>query len=318
MNISEVKVGVTGNDLLSMISEFVSVDGLNIDNVLIGEEIQFIGSFTKGFTIEFKAGLKVNRIEDGIIQAEISSFKLMKLGIASILRKLALKYALKAFEEKGITYEKGKVYINIKKILLDIPYIDFDIKDIFVSNGMLNAAVGNINISVKGTIIKEEEKVAKIEEGGCTSVAVINKVKDGYSLGRDYVEEKLPLKAKKVSDYIFILPDMGALIYRLLKDKRVPLKTKLAISGSLAYIVFPTDIIPNNIPFVGRIDEIAVAFFALDRIVTDVPVYVILENWEGKNDIILVIKSIIEYVTTFTGAKNVEKLYRAVDELIEL
>ena len=111
---------------------------------------------------------------------------------------------------------------------------------------------------------------------------------------------------------------MAALLYRLLKDKRVPLKTKLIISGSIAYIAFPTDIIPDNIPFVGKVDEIAVAFFALERIISDVSINVILENWEGKNDIVLVIKNIIEYVVNFTGAKNVEKIYNFVEEVMSL
>ena len=60
------------------------------------------------------------------------------------------------------------------------------------------------------------------------------------------------------------------------------------------------------------------AFFALDRIIADVSINVILENWEGKNDIVLVIKNIIEYVTNFTGARNVEKVYNFVEEVMSL
>ncbi|MBM6839469.1 DUF1232 domain-containing protein, partial [Clostridium saudiense] len=33
-----------------------------------------------------------------------------------------------------------------------------------------------------------------------------------------------------------------------------------------AYIVVPTDIIPDKIPFIGKIDELAVAFFALNSL----------------------------------------------------
>ena len=38
------------------------------------------------------------------------------------------------------------------------------------------------------------------------------------------------------------------------------------------------DIIPDNIPFIGKVDEIAVAFFALERIIADVPVKIVLEK----------------------------------------
>ena len=108
------------------------------------------------------------------------------------------------------------------------------------------------------------------------------------------------------------------MLTRLLKDNRVSIKTKLIISGSIAYIVIPTDIIPDKIPFIGKVDELAVAFFALNRIVKDVPLHIILENWQGKNDIILVIKNIIEYVTNFTAAQNVETLYEFIEEVLSV
>ena len=318
MNISSVKVALTGEDLLSILNEFVSVDGLVLEKVEIEDEIRLYGSFTKGVTINFVAGVKLMRIENGVIHGEISSFKIAKIKILSIFRKAALKYALKSLEEKGISYNDGKVVINLKYLLKDVPYVDLDISEIYTTQDTLNVDVANINISLKGTLIKEvpkEENVEEIEEEFDEN---IEKVKDYYTLGRGYIEEKLPEKIKTYSDYILIVPDMAALIYRLLKDKRVPLKTKLIISGAAAYIAFPTDIIPDNIPFIGKVDEIAVAFFALERIISDVPTKIILENWEGKNDIVFVIKNIIEYVVNFTGARNVEKVYNFIEEVMSL
>ena len=319
MNISEVKVALTGEDLLSIANDFLKVNGLDLEKIEVEDEIKLYGSFSKGVTINFMVGIKLSRVENGIIHGEVSSFKIAKIKIFSLVRKAALKYALKSLEEKGISYKEGKVVINIKYLLKDVPYVDLNISDIHLRQGALNVDLSNINVSLKGTLIKEvpeqenqeKEEVEEINEN-------IEKVKDYYSFGRDYVEEKLPVKIKNYSDYIFIIPDMAALLYRLLKDKRVPLRTKLIISGAIAYIAFQTDIIPDNIPFVGKIDEIAVAFFALERIISDVSINVILENWEGKNDIVLVIKNIIEYVVNFTGAKNVEKIYNFVEEVMSL
>lgn len=319
MNISSVKVALTGEDLLSIINEFVSVEGLNLQKIEVEDEIRLYGSFTKGITINFAAGVKLSRVEDGIIHGEVSFFKVAKLKIFSLFRKAALKFALKSLEEKGISYNDGKVVINIKYLLKDVPYVDLDISDIYFTQDLLNVDVSNINISIKGTLIKEvpkeedpvEEVLEEIDEN-------IEKVKDYYSVGRNFAVEKLPKKIKTFSDYLFIVPDMAALLYRLLKDKRVSLKTKLIISGAVAYIAFPTDIIPDNIPFIGKVDEIAVAFFALERIIDDVPIKIVLENWEGKNDIVFVIRNIVEYVVNFTGAKNVEKVYNFIEEIVSL
>lgn len=320
MNISGVNTSLTGNDLLSIINEFMNVEGLEISKVEVNEDIQFTGVFKKGVAINFVGGIKLGKVEDGKIYGEISTFKILNIGILSIFRKLALKYAVKSFEDKGIHYEKGKIIINIKKILIDVPFIDFDVDDIYIGNSILNVSVKNISLSIKGELIKEAEIEESAQEviSGDGSISVIEKVEDGYTVGREYACGKLPDKAKKVSDYIFIIPDLVALLYRLLKDKRVPMKTKLVISASVAYIAFPTDIIPDNIPFIGNVDELAVIFFALNRIVNDIPGHILLENWEGKTDIIIALKSIIEYVTNFTGARNVEKIYNVIGELTSL
>lgn len=322
MKFSGVSVNLTGNDLLSIINDFLNVEGLDISKVELNKDISITGVFKKGVAINFTGKIKLGKIENGKIYGEVSAFKILNIGIISIFRKLALKYAVKSFEDKGIYYEKGKVIINIKKILNDIPFVDFDIDDIYLTNSMLNVAVSNLNISLSGDLVKEEikEEIKEIEDilENDDETTTIEKMKDNYTVGRNYVAMKLPKKVKKAQDYLFIIPDLVALLYRLLKDKRVPIKTKLVISAAIAYTTIPTDIIPDDIPFIGRVDEIAVIFFALDRIVTDIEVNVLLENWQGKNEIIFVFKNIIDYVINFTGAKNVEKIYSFVNELASL
>ena len=56
----------------------------------------------------------------------------------------------------------------------------------------------------------------------------------------------------------------------------------------------------------------------LERIIDDVPTKIILENWEGKNDFVFVIKNIMDYVINFTGARNVEKIYNFIEEVVSL
>lgn len=319
MNISSVKVSLTGEDLLSIFNEFVKVEGLTLTKVDVDEEIKFYGSFSKGITLDFVAGVRLARIENGIIHGEVSSFKIAKIKIFSLMRKAALKFALKELSDMGIGYDSGKVVINLKVLLKDVPYVDLNISDIYTRQDLLNIEVSDINISLLGTLIKEQPvEETEEEEETEEDFSDIEKVRDYYSVGRDYLEEKLPQKAKTFSDYVFIIPDMAALLFRLLKDKRVPMKTKIIISAAIAYIGFPTDIIPDNIPFIGKVDEIAVAFFALERIIADVPTRIILENWEGKNDIVFVIRNIIDYVINFTGAKNVEKVYNFIEEVMAL
>lgn len=56
----------------------------------------------------------------------------------------------------------------------------------------------------------------------------------------------------------------------------------------------------------------------MNKVLKDVPLSIIIENWEGKNELLIVLKNGIEYLTDFTGARNVQKLYDVVEELSTL
>lgn len=185
-----------------------------------------------------------------------------------------------------------------------------------LSENVIKEEQESINNEVQELI--KEETIEQIQEVLRDS----NKKEDYYSKGRETTKEKLERKLsnnkKQYSEYIFLIPDLVALIFRLLKDDRVSIKTKLAVSGSVAYMICPTNIIPNNIPFIGRIDDLAVLFFALNKIANDVPLKVIVENWSGKNELLLVLKSGIDYISGFTGADNIERIYNIVEQLSTL
>ena len=51
MNITKIKVSLTGEDLLSIYSEFVSVEGLEVKDIKINDEISITGRLNKEFKI---------------------------------------------------------------------------------------------------------------------------------------------------------------------------------------------------------------------------------------------------------------------------
>ena len=319
MNISNINVRLTGENLLSIYNDFVSIKELNIDSIEIKEDIKIVGSFIKVIVIRYECQVRLTSMENGLIKGEVTGFKILNIKIASFLRKIALKFALKSLKDMGISYDSGKVIIQYKYLLKDVPYVDFDIHSISCSFGALNVELKNIQVSLGGEIKKEIEllnfeKEKKLE----FKEEEIKKTEDCYTKGREKISNKLPDKVKKYKDYIFILPDVAALIYRLLKDKRVSIKTKLIISAAVAYITVPSDLIPDKLPFMGKIDDIAIGIFALNVIMTDVPLNIIMENWQGKNDILVIVKNAIEYATNFTGAKNIDSIYRVMEEILSV
>jgi len=317
MNISEVKVKLLGPDILSIINEFVKIQGLIVKSVSIDDGIILEGSFKKGIKIDFFVKVELIQCVHNKIIARIVKVKILNLGMFRIIRSFALKKLAKIFKQYGIDSEKDKVIIDINTLLNDVPYVDLKINEIFMKRSEVWIEASDINISIGGQLINkvEAEEVEEEKEADIVTLESISKVEDNYSRGRKILGEKLPEVAK---EYIFILPDIVSLIYRLLKDKRVPIKTKLIMSAAIAYIAIPTDIIPNNIPFIGVIDDIGVGFFALNKVIKDIPLSIIVENWQGKNDLLLVLKNGFEYLIDFTGARNVEKLCEVVQELSTL
>ena len=65
--------------------------------------------------------------------------------------------------------------------------------------------------------------------------------------------------------------------------------------------------------FVGALDDLSVIFFALNRIINDVDINVILENWQGENEFVVILRKTVEFFSGFTGANNLDNIYEVID-----
>lgn len=66
-------------------------------------------------------------------------------------------------------------------------------------------------------------------------------------------------------------PTYGRLLLALLRDDRVPSSQKAILGAAAAYLVLPVDLIPEGIPVLGAIDDVAVVVLALDLFIDGVP-----------------------------------------------
>ena len=146
----------------------------------------------------------------------------------------------------------------------------------------------------------------------------IEKAKDYYTDIRSALENKIPDKYEKYSDYALLVPDILALVIRLFKDRKVPLKTKIVLGVCISYITMPFDLIHDKVPFIGKLDDLGVAVFALTRIIEDVPKEIILANWEGENSIIEIMENVIIYLNKFTSGGKIDKVYSFIDDIITI
>jgi len=82
-------------------------------------------------------------------------------------------------------------------------------------------------------------------------------------------------------ELIFLLPNLGKLLWRLARDRRVPLSVKLLVVGTGIYLAMPFDVIPDWLPGVGYLDDAILVGFVVHRLIRRVSPEVLAEHWDG-------------------------------------
>ncbi len=73
-------------------------------------------------------------------------------------------------------------------------------------------------------------------------------------------------------------PIYGRLVLELLVDGRVPASRKALLGIAAAYVVSPLDLIPDFVPLISRLDDVAVVVIALDLFMEGVPRELMIEK----------------------------------------
>lgn len=77
------------------------------------------------------------------------------------------------------------------------------------------------------------------------------------------------------------IPSFLKLLLRLARDPRVSRLDKGIVVATLAYVAAPIDVIPD-IPFVGQIDDVVLVALAVNRLLNNAGVDVLLDHWDGE------------------------------------
>jgi uncharacterized membrane protein YkvA (DUF1232 family) len=73
-------------------------------------------------------------------------------------------------------------------------------------------------------------------------------------------------------------PVYGRLFLELVRDGRVPWSRKVLLGLAAAYVASPIDLVPDFVPFISRIDDLAVVVLALDAFLESVPRELMIEK----------------------------------------
>ncbi|MHB0857234.1 MAG: YkvA family protein [Anaerolineae bacterium] len=99
------------------------------------------------------------------------------------------------------------------------------------------------------------------------------------------------------------LRELG-LAWRLLRDRQVPLWTKAVPLVSLAYLLWPLDVLPDPLLGLGQLDDLAVILLGLRMFIGLCPPLIVRKYRDGD----------APSGSSSTGGAVVDTTYRVIDE----
>jgi uncharacterized membrane protein YkvA (DUF1232 family) len=79
------------------------------------------------------------------------------------------------------------------------------------------------------------------------------------------------------------VPDCVILFSRLLRDPRVPRRSKILVAALIPYLALPIDLIPDFIPVAGQADDAILVALVLRILVKRTDAVVLRELWPGPD-----------------------------------
>lgn len=321
MKISNIKISITEKDLYSIVvdvlRDYVPVEGLKIDKILVDKNINVVGSYKHKVSIPFSVDISINKVENNKLYLSIDKINVKSLKIFKGIVNVALKVISSKVANFGIEFTDDTIIIDLYKLCKVIPMVDFKLEDLSIIPYGLEAEVSNFNFKNENDKSNDKSEEKHEEEVPISNVESNKKNLDNhkeytYRRFRKEFKERFSAKYEKMYPYVVMIPDIIALFMRLYKDKRVAKEVKFNISIALGYLLFPLDILPDTLPIIGKIDDLAVTFFILQKVLCDIPEEIILDNWEGQSNIIEVSREAMTLLNDKFGAKEIRKMVDVV------
>ncbi|MCF8010590.1 MAG: DUF1232 domain-containing protein [Clostridiales bacterium] len=113
---------------------------------------------------------------------------------------------------------------------------------------------------------------------------------------------------KLAKELIMLLPNFLKLIYRLMKDSRVPSQNKVLLGAVAAYILSPIDIVPDFVPLVGQVDDLLAVALVLKGLFDAAGEEIVLEYWDGPDSLLSIVDSILKVAAQILPKKAYQRV----------
>jgi len=131
-----------------------------------------------------------------------------------------------------------------------------------------------------------------------------------YDRLRAQIVAAQPGQPSGLRDLVFLLPDLAVLLFRLMRDDRVPVGSKaIAVLGA-AYLLSPIDLMPALLMGpIGLLDDLIVVGAVLSRMLNRTHPDVVRSHWSGQGDAL----EAIQRVTAWTERAFGDRVRQVTD-----
>ena len=129
-----------------------------------------------------------------------------------------------------------------------------------------------------------------------------------YDRVRSQVREPRPGSASDLRDLLMLFPDLVMLLFRLMRDERVPIGHRAIALLGIGYVISPIDILPTFLfgPL-GMLDDLIVVAATVSRLVNHVHPDVVRSHWSGQGDVLDGVRRVADW-----SERNVNGRIRAL------
>lgn len=146
-----------------------------------------------------------------------------------------------------------------------------DIEDPFLAGRVM---LGQVGASFTSTVPNARSNV-NLSPRSCSSseraAAILPPPMSPIARGRRRLGFARTLNALAFMPLASKAPTYGRLLLELLRDERVPTSRKAVLALAAGYLASPVDLVPEAIPVLGALDDMAVVVLALDIFLESIP-----------------------------------------------
>ncbi|MGE5590212.1 MAG: YkvA family protein, partial [Bacillota bacterium] len=250
LSVQRLDLTLSEEDLNRLADEVL--DFKDIDDLRLGLKEGVMHAALKiaklGFTVPVEAELRLREIGTGTLRLEVDITAPALLPAA--MKDIALKKVLDSLPVPGVSYHQGEVRVDLDELLGGAP-VQFDLAGVEIRAGWLSLSLANLRylpvVSTGEAATGEQVPKPVAVTGPDRALVAVPEHQDFYDRLKAQVSEqarrRLPSRLQPLVPWLLLVPDSFALLVRLMRDPRVPRRSKWITALAVAYFVDPLDLI---------------------------------------------------------------------------